>query len=441
MNTRWKNAVGVIIIVILSALIVAGAVVSALGNNSNQSEKEIFIDVAPIDYTAEENVVAVRRFHSAVANYFSQISQTLSLQNFADRVVLACSRARIPAYKLNVIADVIHNYEPTEILSALNNDSSITEDQIIALFAMDTPLFAVDIMHALFTETDLTGEEFGRFVYEYLNEYGSVGYKSALSAVGKDVFIDFVGSASYFISQLKDYNNGSGKLTDSAAFVSACYQMGTVAKAMASVSSVTNVEKVLGFDWSFDPSIAEYNALMTRITELRGKFVATLNLLGMVLRNLSYDSVDKTFNAETQAQKAAATITLAKDIKYALDTFVDEYGTDLNIGSLDELKAMYIIATDDIYYSMKYVSNSDVTNEQFLNSVSGMHDNYEKLFGALTYLSALNYDESAINALDEGTRTDLYNKCDDFAALSYDSPYILESILYLWGSARLYELA
>ena len=96
MSVKWKNAVGILLIVVIVAAIVAGVTVAALDENKKTSEVEYFIDYAPVDYSAAENVIYVRSFRDTVEGIMSLFAEELHLTQFADRALTAASLARIP---------------------------------------------------------------------------------------------------------------------------------------------------------------------------------------------------------------------------------------------------------------------------------------------------------------------------------------------------------
>lgn len=434
MNARWKNAIGVIILIIVSATIIAGAVFSAVESKEKGVEKELFLDVAPVDYSAEENMIYAKRFRDAIASYFAPVTTEMSLGDFADKVLNACSLARIPAYKLDRMAQVIKRYDVGELQNALANGSEITEEQVQKLFEKENPAFIAEILHSFFAETGLTGEEFGNFVYQYLINYASADYKSALALVGKDVFTEFVGATAYFLSQMKDYSEHEGRLADAYAFEAAAYQMGSVFVATANSAPAATVEKALGFAWSYDPTLTNYAELTVVLNELKGKFFTALLITGEIMRSVRAESLDE---ATDDTGFILSRISLAKDIKRGLDNYIARYGSDTD---LNLLKATFSAVVDDIYYAFAYVAGGDTTGEAFVTALNNVRAHYEDFFASLIYLDGLDLSAVDIDSASEADKNALLIKAQKLSALNDDATFITESLLYLWGSSRLYEL-
>ena len=207
--------------------------------------------------------------------------------------------------------------------------------------------------------------------------------------------------------------------------------------AVASSLQAATVERVLGFDMTFDKDLADYASLVMRLNSLKGKYASSLDLIGMLLRSLSPASI--TDNTATDAEFILSKISLAKDLKKGMQKYLTKYDPEGD-GEVTALKGSYSVIIEDIYYSMMYVAGSDTGSEAFNNAVQKLHDDLEEFFDSLTYLSELDLSEWEINALSDDDKIALLNRAQGLNALRSEATLITESILYLWGSSRLYEL-
>lgn len=355
MSEKWKNVVGILIIVAVVAAIVAGVTMATLDNRSTK-EVEYFIDDAPSDYSAPENVVYVRLFRDTVENLFSSVYDDWKLTDFADRLLRAASKARIPAYKLEGMARAIRQANLNEWWEDFQVKST---EQIRAQLGQTTSEVFRNAVCELFDLSGLTTREFALFLYRYLELYGAPEYQTALAVVGQDSFVDFVGSTCFVLQQTRSF--GQGNETNASSILAASYEYGEIIKRACSFGMDSFC---LVFGLNPDHLDEQLIAQMPYITEKTGYLFC---LMGYLFSEMSAET------AKSFADKFDGSddyVTMAKDVMRGAESFIRDYGESFGAADYDELAAIFVVYVEEMYRG-EFVSLSvDVTDEVFKEYLS-----------------------------------------------------------------------
>ena len=417
MSVKWKNAVGILLIVVIVAAIVAGVTVAALDENKKTSEVEYFIDYAPVDYSAAENVIYVRSFRDTVEGIMSLFAEELHLTQFADRALTAASLARIPAYKLDGISTAIRQIEPSAWGETVFD---LSDEQIKRLASLTTSSVLRNAVSEFFSISGLTTREFAAFLYEYQNLYGVAEYKAALSILGKDTFIDLVGSTLFLI--VRSSNVGEGAISDAHALLAAFYEYGeTLKQSYSRGSSALLTATGLRFT-----SIDETDA---HLPYLNAKTPYLFALAGYVFSEIGLSSAEAIVEKRLSGTDYAAYSSLAKDLYRGATVFIERYGADF-AQDYDELSAVLVRYFDEANRANYASIDVDTEREEIKTYLNERTEACEKFFTALRSL--------AIGG--EYTEEQKAEQIADFAAFSNELNVLCESMFSLWVVQRAGEI-
>lgn len=433
---------GVAIVILLAAVIITGVVLVAVDANKKTEEKEFFIDSAPLDYGVAENVVYVKRFRDAVTKYLNSISQDLNLTGFADRLLNALSVSRVPAEKLGGMATAINKHSIDGILGSIDG-GELTEEQLQEIFAKTSFDFIGEFLNSFFDESGLTGEEFGLFLYNYLNIYGSAEYKIALNAVGKVNFVQLLSCSTYFITSVNDIQNGGGQFVNAFVLQSAFYQLGTVLLKSTDIAGTEVLERVLGLEWHYGDDRDNASDINFYTANLKGKMGYILPLMGCILRAADAETIDVCWDYSSEKNEINliySQIKSAKTVKKGMEEFIKLYGEDFGADNITELTAQFKLLTENLYKAQMSVARKDLNDEAFKKILSDCMERIDRFIGSCEYLSGINYTVEEINALSESERQFLAEKAADMQIMEYDADYFISSVIYMWASQRLYEV-
>lgn len=436
MESFKRNAVGITLLIILALAVIAVVVVTAVDANKIEESNVYFIDGAPIDYNATENVVYVKRFRDAVSNYFSSVSSQINLNRFADRLLNALSVSRVSVSKLDTLATAINKYELNEIFAGVG-EGEITEEWLTEILSKTSMDLFGSFFRRFFKETGLTSEELGLFIYNYLNIYGGDGYKTALNAVGKNNFIDLLSFTTFFLSSYGDTENGS--LSETGAMEAALYQMGAVLK-NAAAGGVENLEKALGLVWIYGNDKDNYEEINAYSVALNGKIGYIFPLFGCILKEIDAETVRIVSDKEESGDKyIRSRILVAKTVNRGLEKFIAEYGDKFGAKDKAELTAQIKLIFSNLYGTV--VASSDGDRERFDALVNETYGRIDRFIAALEALNDCDDDFDYICNLtaEEKEKLTLFSK--DLAVLKGDADTFLAATFYSWSMARLYEIA
>ncbi|MBR1747709.1 MAG: hypothetical protein IJ735_05830 [Clostridia bacterium] len=418
MSRKWKNAVGVLLIIVVVAAVVAGVTVAVLDNNKKKTEVEYFVDVAPTDYTADENVVYVKRFRDTVENLFSFLSEELKLKTFADRVLNAASLARIPAEKLDGVATAIKKVDLASIGSDLVN---IDEEKIRRFAERSTLSVMQGAVSDLFSYSGLSTGEFAAFLYEYLALYGTETYKATLAVLGKETFVDFVGATLFVVTETGKM--GTGIVSHGQAIQAAAYEYGSIVKDAYAVGDDV-------FSEAFGLRFNRMEGSEDSVAFMNEKTGPLFCLMGYLFSEISFSTAENLAEKNFSSDNVSAYVALAKDILRGADAFLSDYGERMGAGDYDELAAV-IIEYYDRLNRARYLSLSvDLSADQMREYLE------ERRAGTTKFFSALR----ALGTEGDYTEEERAAQVADFSAFSEELNELGEAFIYLWFAERAGEL-
>lgn len=440
MNKRYRNVIGITLLIAVALALIVGVAVVAVRAKSNAEERVYFIDTAPVDYTAAENAVYVLKFRNAVASYLAPVSEELSLGDLADRLLNAMSKARIPAQKLGGMADAINKYSLSGIGGSVDG-WDLTEEQFIAILTKSGFSYVNEFLNSFFDESGLTGEEFGTFLYHYLDLYGSSDYKLALNAVGKDIFIQFMSCTVYFITSVNDVGSGEGQYIDDYILEAAFYQLGSVFLNAVDAAGAEVLERALGLQFSVGETQDNYEEINAYLGALNGKTGTVIAMIGCILRSASANAIGECRSyAETGGDDELiySQILAAKEALDGLRQFTERYDGALG-NDLFEIKEEMYTYVENITLAQAIITGSDM--EALAEALDDMHSRMNAFADSLAYLATLDYTREDIAALDETAKEALVEQAKNMSVLASDADYLFSEIIIMWITTRMNEMA
>lgn len=438
-----RNAVGISLVILVTLAIIGGVVYVAVDSNRPDPVTEFFIDTAPVDYTTKENVIYVKKFRDAVNGFLAEITG-INVSNFADQIVEAMSISRIPAEKLGGMADAVNQNDLTGLIDALNN-ASLTEEQIIELFETTSLEFVSSFLDGLFDKSGLTSEEFGLVLYNYLVLYGGQEYSLLLSAFGKDNFVSLIGDTAYFITTVNDVKEGTGEYVDSHAMSAAFYQLGTVFLKAESAAGVDTLEKVLLLRWNYGEDKNNYERINVYTAALREKIGYLIPLFGCVLRSVGAEEVEwGRLYADTgkDADLVYSQSLIAKSVGKGLNEFILSYGEKFGCVDRETLALQIKSVIENLYKAQTLTSGGSLEAEKFVERLNNHLNATDEFFDALVEMENTNYDYDTLIGMEkDGSIVPLADKARSLWALEDVADVFNASVIYMWSSQILYDLA
>lgn len=441
-SVRAKNAIIIILVVTISVAIIAGAVYVAVDGNKNNGDREYFFDTAPIDYSTQENFAYANLFKKAVAEYLSPISSQINLSAFADRLLAAMSVTRIPAEKLGGMASAIKKNNLNDIVG--NIDGDITEEELEKLLHISGLKVISDFLDGFFEESGLTGEETGKFLYNYMELYSAENYKTALHTVGEDNFVKFVSTTTYFLTSVSDIKEGTGDYVNSAVLKAALYEAGSAYLNVGSKGADV-LEQVLGFNFHYDEDKTYSAEINGYAAAIKGKSGCVIPLLGYVLREIKTDDIERA-RLYSQNHKDDDLIIsqagFARSVKAGIEKFLLAYGEKIGAENLTELKLQLISLAKNLYSAQILTAGiepSILENEEMKEYFAASAESFETFFATVEKLSDMDISDEIIDGMSEEERKELVSTAKNMWSLEGESGTFVTAVTYMWAAQRLYE--
>ena len=441
-SVRAKNAIIIILIVTISVAIIAGAVYVAVDGNKNNGEREYFFDTAPIDYSTQKNFAYANLFRDAVAQYLSPVSTQIDLSKFADRLLAAMSVTRIPAEKLGGMATAIRRNNLNDIGGGIDGD--ITEKELEELLKISGLKVISDFLDGFFAESGLTGEETGRFLYNYMELYSAESYKTALHLIGEDDFVKFVSTTTYFLTSVSDIKEGTGDYVNSAVLKAALYEAGSAYLNVGSKGTET-IERVLGLRFHFDEDKANSSMINGYAAAINGKLGCVIPLIGYVLREIKTDDIERARLYSQDGKEGDLIISqtgFARSIKAGMEKFLLAYGDKRGAENLAELTSQLIALTKNLYSAQIVTAGVDpsiMEDEDIKAYFAASEKSFETFFAAVEKLSHTAMSDEIIDGMTEEERKELVSTAKNIWSLEKESGTFVTAVTYMWAAQRLYE--
>lgn len=442
-SVRLKNAIIIVLVVVIAVAIIVGSVYVAVDNNRSVESREYFFDTAPIDYSSQSNFAYAKLFKEAVATYFSSVSTSIDLGAFGDRLLAAMSVSRIPAEKLGGMATAIKNNSLSDILGKSWTDMSDEEWEELLRVPGLTAISS--FLDAFFEESGLTGEETGEFLYNYMQLYSPADYKAALSLVGEDTFVRFVSTTTYFLTSISDIKQGKGDYIDSAALRAVLFEGGSAYANMGKVG-LDNIEKAFGLIWQYGEDKNNAAEINRYTAAMQGKIGGIIPLIGYVLREVKTTDIEAARNYSADGDRVMLVMSqagFASSVKAGIEKFVAEYGAVFGIDDIDGLKAWLINLTKNLYSAQLLAAGYDpsvLDSDVFLELTDGTEQAYDSFFESVKALTEREMTEEELGTMTESELAEWENTAKGLWSLEAESESFATAVMYMWTTQRIYEL-
>lgn len=433
-NKKWISVTAlVLLIAVMLALVIYGFVPL----NKAKPEWELFIDTAPVNYDAEENYFFVMRFQDSANLFLSSIFSGVDGSALTDRVISALKKARIPAEKLGSMATAINNFNNENIKNSLDK-TEITEEDIIKYMETTTVEYLSSAIHKFFSTSNLTEEEFSKFLYVYLSDNAPSEYKLYLNLLGRENFIAFFSNSIYLINTLGEIKETGGQSISDYALQAVFYQLGSVYTKIVNEIGVDVLENVLCVNWHFENTDGTPNEQANTIYDkISGKLGLIAGILGAVMQQTDVETIGafRDYHKEQSNEKIKrdkliySQILMSKTIKDAMNSL---YNAKTGIADFEDLVSTY----EDVIKNtivLNYVnSGGKESDEAIIEQGAKIKTNMATYSGAINYLCEKNYTLAEIAALDANIYEKLEQKAKDMSAMKYSMDYFVASLLNIW---------
>ncbi len=437
-KSKTKTVLIITAIVLLVAILTGIIIYTAIQSSPKKEEWELFIDIAPVDYSAEDNYFYVMRFKDNSKKFISTVFNGADGTALTDRIISAMSKARIPAEKLGTMATAISEINLNELSNNLA-DLDITEDDILDFMQTTTMEYIATSLHKFFTKSGLTEEEFSRFLYAYLRDYAPKDYLVYLDIFGKDNFIAFFSNSIYLINTLGDIKETGGENVSDYALQAVFYQLGSVYLSIINDVGVDVVEKVLLFDFDF---IDQNGNLETEKKELfipvKGRIGLIAGILGSIMKEIDVNTINvmRDYIAEEGEgriktdKQIYSQILMAKIIKISLNRM---YSAKTGIANFNDMASVYLTAIKNTVKLNYLISGGSLEDQLIIDACEQIDGNMSRYIGAINYLSELNYTYEEITAIEAGEFYEaLHIKAREMNSMKYSLDNFIASLINIW---------
>lgn len=374
---RSLNKAYVWIAAVLIFLLVGGMILTTvLLARSEQKQWSYYSSDDTFDYysteTSSKDFQYVNNFKHALYTYFdSLINDKLStyfnveslmekyLEKIAERAVNAMASARVPAVKLNKIAEYLSNNSLGSFYNAFKEFVSQfdTYDEMEAYIFEnigDYTIFSIfrDSLSGLMRETGITENEIARFIYYYLLQNSDKTYVTYMELIGEEFFVRLVSNTIYVMVTIGDISN-SRYLSESTAYSarSVVYQLGSLYVGIGSLpGGGETLERILHTNREYDETYGEYVRMNELSEKMKGKIGDFIILLGYFMRNIEPDDISSYFayveEEDEQAKKDAMIYSAWRFARRFDDALVDVYGNEG--GRIERFIGKYTGLLDDM---------------------------------------------------------------------------------------------
>lgn len=434
-NRRIKNITGIIAAVTAVALLLAAVIYTAVDSNKKVTAVEFYIDESPIDYLKnEKNIASREKFSDAVGTYFKSIDEKISLEVFAENLLDSLSRARIPAEKLEKLADILKKNSLDKLLEIVI-DAGSDKDKLQKWLKRPYMTTVCGALSVFLKESGLTPGEFAGFLYHYLISYTSVKeYAESLreeKAAGfRKNFTALVSDSVFIMSALAE-NFSEAEEPDEktdlppGTVFAVLYQTGTALKNFVDDTGRKDAEKVLGLRFEFGGEADRF------AEKLNDKLIFVLPLTGCVLRAAD-DDFSELLGNPRGAERIPPARTFAKVIISGFKSFIEEYGGGESLG-VDDMSSLKKFITDlsENLYSARTVLSGSEPDEGESKKIA---EKWEKYFSALETLTEETSGEEEV-----ADAADVFFGNNDDPGFLREIDYLAAQTTSLWMTMRFAE--
>ncbi len=435
----------------------------------------------------EYSFLCVSAFKEALMSYLGK--QTLikeyltvdsTVKDFCNKIVRAFSIARVPAEKLQAIADVMNDNSLSKLLddyidtvNGFGSFKSWAENAATNLSQIDLITVCAGFVNSFLTLTTLTENEFSRILYHYLNTYASEEYKKTLRLYDMSYVLSLFSDTFFALRLLGNTDTSANDgFFKTNAIRSALYELSSLYCRTDEISDKNAFDKLLGLPERIPDELGKEmkDEIDYYYSDCFGSVGKLFFLIGTVLRNFSektlndFSEYNLYVNAEKEdidrLQKKLANTSIteeetvllveklkilnAKKIVYALDI------ASVTKKSLDEIcvikKDEYEEPSDileyfsDSIYDLRevvyFISDKDSVSKE--NAKKMIRDSFDRFSSALSFLSEFDYTYDEILAMDTSSTkysqliesAENINAFRDILSLYFNSQF---SILLTYG--------
>lgn len=432
MSQKIKNNLLLIFVLILAAIMFSMVIFDAVKSNRKGEIFEIYIDNAPLDYSADSNAVYAYKFNNAMLKMLSS-QDNPNIRKIVNGMLDAMSSARIPAVKLGKIADVI-NQSSNELINLLINNQALTDEEIEKLIATTKMQHIADFMNNFFDKTTLTEEEFSTAIYHFMRKNASTNYKVAMNKLGKEDYVTFISNTFYLINTMGDIMESQSLSINPTILQASLYELGTKYVEITDKVGLGAIKTIMGFDWIFIGNDEKTEKLNSYSLALSDKISLCFAIIGYSMRNINTDDIEnlnKYFSLEEGKEKndylIYTQLCLSKSILKAMEqslVFTQKDGID-NTKKL--FKYLYDMIQDS--YMLRITLQDEIEDAE-------LRQKYENSFNSFT--ESLKYFSSKKLNLEQISNTSVeeYQVMLDYAKNSVAFKETLDdfvySVVYVW---------
>lgn len=432
MSQKIKNNLLLIFVLILAAIMFSMVIFDAVKSNRKGEIFEIYIDNAPLDYSADSNAVYAYKFNNAMLKMLSS-QDNPNIRKIVNGMLDAMSSARIPAVKLGKIADVI-NQSSNELINLLINNQALTDEEIEKLIATTKMQHIADFMNNFFDKTTLTEEEFSTAIYHFMRKNASTNYKVAMNKLGKEDYVTFISNTFYLINTMGDIMESQSLSISPTILQASLYELGTKYVEITDKVGLGAIKTIMGFDWIFIGNDEKTEKLNSYSLALSDKISLCFAIIGYSMRNINTDDIEnlnKYFSLEEGKEKndylIYTQLCLSKSILKAMEqslVFTQKDGID-NTKKL--FKYLYDMIQDS--YMLRITLQDEIEDAE-------LRQKYENSFNSFT--ESLKYFSSKKLNLEQISNTSVeeYQVMLDYAKNSIAFKETLDdfvySVVYVW---------
>ena len=330
MQTKIRKIILIVSLVLILAILAGMIGVTAVLSREKENEWEYVRNDQKIDYysgsvsgTDFEYAANLKRqivvYLGSILNdefaSFLNIYNILSyyLNDVSDRIILSMSLARIPAEKLNLISRCLQSHPISNIFGKFEQvmqeitDAEEIERKLIEVLSETSLLKLVGTgLRDFMSETTLTENEIGEFIYYYCSQNGNSGYIEYLNKMGKNYFVKMISCTVYVLSSLNG-ENPFGRLGNETLYYmiqTVLYELGDLYAGIKRLpGEIDTFEHVFQLTWDYGDAYENGLQLSELARSIKGRIGTLFCVMGYFMQNISVDDITAMYEYENASEE------------------------------------------------------------------------------------------------------------------------------------------
>lgn len=434
MNKKVKNIIALCMVIVLSAGLFVAAIYEAIAVNRKTPQLDIYIDNSPIDYTEKDNVIYAMRFRKSIEDLFALISIDSGekvVYDFIHELLYCLSVARISPQKLGNIADLVGKYRE-DLQKAFSGEISLDEQTILDIYLISSKS-VTGFFNNFFEQTDLTEEEFAKFLYNYTSRNSSEEYKKALLTIGESDYMILLANSFYLLNIFGDIE-GKTKNVTASQLEAVLYQLGKNYIEISERVGISNLKTIFGLDWETEEDDEKSAALDIYSRDLSDKLSRIFVILGKTAVNTDRAQIELLLKDTENSNEKDKTIYKLLKMQTALEiarkgfSSSAEYFADLNATDYKDIIEEYHQTFISAYKLKMELSENEISQEY----LDDLDEKFRYILNLISFFATNNYSYDDLAELSDEQLNEISENLEPMEKFHFVTDDFIFSVLYVW---------